>query len=84
MKLEQMKTEEAYMTSEHMIGFVKIEDLGDAQQVKVSTNLLAKVVRLLASLEKTGFEEIIITVEKDQPIVFGGKNIGIAIAPRVD
>jgi len=62
------------------VGFVKIKDLGDAQQTTVSLRTLMHIGRLCEVLEKLGFETVTITVEKDRPMLIGKKDIGIVIA----
>ena len=64
-------------------GFVVIEDLENAQQVCVDAQKLITVLRIVQQLAKLGFEDIIITVEKNNPLIIGGKQIGIGIAPKV-
>jgi hypothetical protein len=61
-------------------GFVSIIDIGDAQQVKVSTNKLARVVQFLQAMQKMGFEETYITVQKGKPVILGAKTMGIGLA----
>ena len=80
MKLESTQD----LNHDKTLGFVKIEEKGKAQQTTVSTKTLAKAVKFLADLENLGFETVTLTVENDQPLVIGGKVLGIGIAPRID
>lgn len=66
------------------VGFVEIESFGKAQQVMVNPTLLKGVLRMTEALEKLGFDKIYLTVENSLPLVIGGKNSGVAIAPRLE
>lgn len=79
-----MEIEGSDLNTERVLGFVKITDKGDAQQVTVSTKLLAKIAKFLESMEKMGFENVTVTVEKDRPLILGGKEMGIGIAPVIE
>ena len=67
-------------STDRSTGFVKIEDLGNAQQVTVDTDRLGRVVAFLKTMREMGFEQTVITVQKGQPLILGGKNIGVGIA----
>jgi len=79
-----MKFEGTDISEDHSVGFVKIVDVEGAQQTKINAKLLMRVVKFLDSLSNMGFEEIYITVQKDTPVIIGGKTIGIAIIPIID
>lgn len=79
MKLEKGLGRSGFSTDK-MMGFVSITDLEDAQQVTVSVKTLMHMGRLSEVLEKLGFEEIVITVEKNNPIILGGDTSGIGVA----
>ena len=81
MSEKDLKVEGTDLSPDRTVGFVKIVELGKAQQVTVRTALMAKVTKFLAQLEKMGFEYVTVTVQKDKPLILGGKNIGIGIAP---
>lgn len=70
------------MTSGRNIGFVKITSKGKAQQVRINIEWLSKVAKFLATLKDVGFESVVVTVQEGQPLIIGGKEIGIGIAPR--
>lgn len=72
------------MDDSRVTGFVKIRDLGEAQQVWVGTKHFAKIAKLVADLRAFDFPAIYITVQKDHPLIIGGKQFGFAIAPRVE
>jgi len=82
MKFEQMG--EALADKYKTTAFAQITDLEKAQQVKVSTELLEGVLKVITNLKKMGYEEVFLAVEKDMPLVIGGKTVGIAIAPRIE
>ena len=65
------------------VGFVVIEDLGNAQQVCVDAQKLIIVLRIVQQLVKLGFGDVIITVETNHPLIIGRRQMGIGIAPRV-
>ena len=62
------------------IAFVKIKDKENAQQVTINLKQLTQIGRLSAILEKLGFDTVTITVENNNPLLIGKKDIGIAIS----
>ena len=80
MKLSKVQS----MNRAQTVGFVEIKDLGDAQQVTIEAEKMAKIGKLIETLVKLGYEKITITVEKDNPLIIGGKSVGIAIAPIIE
>ena len=65
------------------VGFVSIAEVGDAQQARFSIEDLKGVLDSIIALEKVGFDEVVITMEKNMPLVIGSRESGIAIAPRI-
>lgn len=78
---EKVKIKSYDEATDMSVGFVVIEDLGNAQQVTINTEKLRQILRIITSMEKLGFTEVTITVERGYPLVIGGKKIGIAIVP---
>jgi len=78
-----MKIKSSKISPDRTTGFVVIEDLENAQQVCIDGQKLINVLKIVQQLVKLGFEDIIITVENDNPIVIGGKRMGIGIAQKV-
>jgi hypothetical protein len=72
------------LADNNTVGFVRIIDLGDAQQVTVDTTRLARTISFLQSMQKMGFDHVTITVQKNKPLIIGGKQIGVGIAPAID
>jgi len=82
MKLETPdKTEMNPITT---TGFVKIAKLENAQQATFNIEYLEQLLKIVTTLKKAGFEKLVITLETDSPIIIGGKNIGLALSPRID
>ena len=79
-----MKLEGKDFTPDVLKGFVKILKLENAQQVTLDTKQFVKLLKLAKDLKEIGFEEITITVETNQPLIIGGKNIGIALVPLIE
>ncbi len=79
-----MKLKDYEPTIDYRSGFVVIEDLENAQQVTVDAKKLAVMLRIVQQLEKLGFDKITITVENNNPIVIGGRRIGIALVPTLE
>ena len=79
-----MELEAKDYTSDKLKGFVKILKLENAQQVTLDSDQLTKLLKLAKDLKEIGFEEITITVEANQPLIIGGKNIGIALVPLIE
>jgi len=77
MKFEDM---EGKRNADSTVGFVKITDKENAQQVTINLKQLTQIGRLSAILEKLGFDTVTITVENNNPLLIGKKDIGIAIA----
>ena len=71
------------MTPWKTSGFVNIINLGNAQQIRLSTKLLKDMLVVVKALEALGHNEIILTAETNAPIIIGGKTVGYALAPRV-
>jgi hypothetical protein len=65
------------------IGIATIEDLGNAQQVRISMEYLKDLLHTVQTLKKLGFDEVVLTVEKNSPLIVGSLKCGIAVAPRV-
>ncbi len=82
MKLSNL--EEAATNIQHTTAFTQIKELGKAQQIKVNMKLLKGVLKVVEALEKLDYEEIYLTVEKDSPLVIGGKSCGIALATMTE
>jgi len=78
-----MKLQAGEFSTDRLKGFVKILKLENAQQVTLDSEQLIKLLKLAKDLKEIDFEEITLTVEKDQPIVIGGKTFGIALAPLI-
>jgi len=77
LKFEDM---EGKMNDDRNIAFVKIKDKENAQQVTINLKQLTQIGRLSAILEKLGFDTVTITVENNNPLLIGKKDIGIAIS----
>jgi len=78
-----MKIEGKFFSTDLLKGFVKITELGKAQQVTVESKQLISLLRCVKALADMGFKEITITVEKGKPLIIGGKRQGIALAPLI-
>lgn len=65
------------------MGFVTIEKLDGAQQVRLGIELFKKMLEAVVKLEDLGFDELVLTVEKNSPIVIGSLHAGLALAPRI-
>lgn len=66
------------------MGIVKIKEKENAQQVMISIEMLERIGDLAKVLKKMKVEDVIITVEKNYPIVIGWKDGGFAYAPMQD
>ena len=80
MILNDLTLEATDMSINRDVGFVKVTNLGKAQQTTIDANKLIQITKLLSNLEKMGFAEVTLTVQKGKPLIIGGKVIGIAIA----
>ena len=78
-----MKFSSEGMSEDRTVGFVKIEKLGKAQQVKVDIMKLKSLLEVVTGFKKMGYEEIVLTVEADMPLIIGSEKIGIALACRL-
>jgi len=76
-----MKLEGKDINPNSTSGFVRIIKLDKAQQITLDINLFSKLVKLVKDLKDLGFSEITLTVEANQPLIIGGKKIGLALAP---
>jgi hypothetical protein len=65
------------------MGFVTIEKLDGGQQVKLGIELFKQLLEAVVKLEDLGFDELVLTVEKDAPIIIGSFHAGLALAPRI-
>jgi len=72
------------ITEDRVIGFVHITNKGKAQQVTVNIKLLSKATKFLESLANMGFEKVTVTVQDNKPLILGGKQIGLGIAPTME
>jgi hypothetical protein len=79
---DELKFEGSEMTSGREMGFVRITQKGNAQQVRINIDWLAKVAKFLATLKDVGFDSVVLTVQEGKPLIIGGKEIGIGIAPK--
>lgn len=81
-----MKFEETTgkMNEDRTVTFVKLVDRENAQSTTLSLKDLKYIGDLANVLSKLGYETVTITVEDDQPILVGKKDIGILVAPRID
>jgi hypothetical protein len=77
--LKVEKTE--FLSADRTTGFVNIVDVETAHQVKFDLLRLKELFDVLPLLEKMGFEEIYVSLDKDGLIVIGDKKIGFALAP---
>jgi len=82
MKLET--PDDTEMDPLNIFGFVKIKNLENAQQATFNIEYLEQLLKTVTTLKKAGFEKLVITLETDSPIIIGGKNIGLALSPRID
>jgi hypothetical protein len=80
---KKMKLEAPDVSDDVYVGFAKIVSLDNAQQVTVDSEKLAKLLKLITQLRTLGFSVVTITVEKGNPIVIGGKTMGIALATTI-
>lgn len=67
-------------TEDRIVGFVSIEELGAAQQVKVTIDELKRVLEIVLNLKQAHFTDVVLTVEKGQPIIIGDFKGGIGLA----
>jgi len=79
-KLKFEKDMEGKMNDDRNIAFTRITDKENAQQVTINLKQLTQIGRLSAILEKLGFDTVTITVENNNPLLIGKKDIGILIA----
>jgi hypothetical protein len=79
---DELTFEGTEMTSSRNIGFCRITNKGKAQQVRINIDWLAKVAKFLATLKDVGFDSVVLTVQEGKPLIIGGKEIGIGIAPK--
>lgn len=79
---DELKYEGSEVTSDRAIGFLRITQKGNAQQVRVNIEWFAKIARFLSTLKDVGFESVVVTVQEGKPLIIGNKEIGIGIAPR--
>lgn len=77
------KKEKSGYSRDMVYGFVNILDLEKAQQVRLGIDFFKELLEIVVSLEKIGFDELVLTVEKNSPIVIGSLEGGIALAPRI-
>jgi len=82
MKLETPDKTETDPT--RITGFVKIAKLENAQQATFNIEYLEQLLKTVTTLKNAGFETLTITLETDSPLVIGGKNIGLALSPRIN
>jgi len=75
--------EKTVMNDWRTVGFCVISDLENAQQVRLGLEYFKDLLEIVLSLEKLGFSELVLTVEKNHPIVIGSLDSGIALAPRI-
>lgn len=74
---------DSHLSDDRVTGFVRIAKLGKAQQTTIEIQRLRELSNILGALDNLGINEVVVTVEKDSPMVIGSKKIGLAIAPRV-
>lgn len=79
---DEMTFEGTEVTPDRTIGFLRITNKGKAQQVRINIEWLSKVAKFLATLKDVGFDSVVVTVQEGKPLIIGGKEIGIGIAPR--
>lgn len=83
MKLKFQDGEQDYtkvVADDMRLGFVTIEDIENAQQVKLDVDQLKGMLEVIINLKKVNFSEVFLTVENGQPLIIGNKSGGIALA----
>lgn len=66
-----------------IMGICSIIDLGNAQQVRLNIEYFKQMLELTTKLEEMGFTELVLTVEKNCPIVVGDLKCGFVLAPMI-
>jgi len=81
----KLKIDRTTFDANHTMSLVQIEDKEGIKQVCVDGRTFLRAVRIVAELLRGGMEKVYITVgdKEGDPLIIGGKTIGIALAPSV-